>query len=250
LILILLWIWGVVFRSFTGAVSPLFSWLFPCWCHPKALSPGVSSPPILSVEQHHHAPKFQLFPFVTSIWVLPPPVFAGRVLSGRADRDREPRPRASVICLIVSGLCPIVTWLSQVSVQSCRGSDWSSLGSARSLSNHVGSLSDRHLAQPDLCPIVSGLCPIVIWLSQISVQSCRISVRSSFGSAWYLSDRAESLFDRHFCSASFFVWCVADPIHSVICYSGRVLSLISKVVFLAQFQVSGAVPSTVLRADS
>jgi hypothetical protein len=145
-------------------------------------------------------------------------VFAGRVLSGRADRDRGPRPRASAICPIVSGLCPIITWLSQVSVRS-------SLGSARSL-------SDRHLAQPDLCPIMSDPCPIVIWLNQISVRSCRISIRSSF------------------CSASFFVWCVASPIHSVICYSGRVLLLISKVVFLAPFQVSGAVPSMVPRADS
>jgi hypothetical protein len=45
----------------------------------------------------------------------------------------------------------------------------SSLGSARSLSDHVGALSDRHLAQSDLCPIVT-------WLSQISVQSCRVSV--------------------------------------------------------------------------
>jgi hypothetical protein len=152
-------------------------------------------------------------------------VFAGRVLSGRADRDREPRPRASAICSIMSGLCSIVTWLSQVSVRSCRGSVRSSLGSARSL-------SDRHLAQPDLCPIVSDLCPIIIWLSLVFVRSCWVSIRSSFY------------------SASFFVWCVAGPIHSVICYSGRVLSLISKVVFPAPFQISGAVPSTVLRADS
>jgi hypothetical protein len=129
-------------------------------------------------------------------------------------------------------LCPIVTWLSQVSVRSCRGSVRLSLGSARSLSDRVESLSDRHLAQPDLCPIVLGLCPIIIWLGQISVRSCRISIRSSF------------------CSASFFVWCVAGPIHSVIFYSSRVLSLISKVFFLAPFQVSGAVPSTVPRADS
>jgi hypothetical protein len=136
------------------------------------------------------------------------------------------------LCPIVSGLCPIVTWLSQVSVRSCRVSVRSSLGSARSLSDRVGALSDHGLAQPGLCPIVSGLCPIVTWLSQTSVRSCRVSVRSSF------------------CSASFFVWCVAGPIHSVICYSGRVLSLISKVILLAPFQVSGAVPSTVLRADS
>jgi hypothetical protein len=130
-------------------------------------------------------------------------VFAGRVLSRRAYRDREPRPHASVICPIMPGLCPIVTWLSQVSVRS-------SLGSARPL-------SDRHLAQPDLCPIVSDLCPIIIWLILVFVRSCWVFIRSSF------------------CSASFFVWCVAGPIHSVICYSGRVLSLISKVVFLAQF---------------
>jgi hypothetical protein len=65
----------------------------------------------------------------------------------------------------------------------------SSLGSARSLSDRVGSLSDRHLAQPGLSPIVSGLCPIVIWLSLVSVQSCWASVRSSFGSAGSLSDR-------------------------------------------------------------
>jgi hypothetical protein len=115
------------------------------------------------------------------------PVFAGRILSGRADRDREPRPHASAICPIVLGLCPIITWLSQVSVRSCRVSVRSSLDSARSL-------SDRHLAQPDLCPIVSGLCPIVIWLSQIYV-------RSSFGSAWSLSDHAGSLSDCHFALA-------------------------------------------------
>jgi hypothetical protein len=57
----------------------------------------------------------------------------------------------------------------------------SSFGSAWSLSDRVGSLSDRHLAQP-------GLCPIVIWLSLISVRSCRVSVRSSFGSVGSLSD--------------------------------------------------------------
>jgi hypothetical protein len=134
--------------------------------------------------------------------------------------------------LIMPGLYPIVTWLSQVSIRSCRVTVRSSLGSARPLSDRVGSLSDRHLAQPDLCPIMSDLCPIVIWLSLVFVRSCWVSIRSSF------------------CSASFFVWCVAGPIHSVIYYSGRVLSLISKVVFLAPFQVSGAVPSTVLRADS
>jgi hypothetical protein len=128
-------------------------------------------------------------------------------------------------CPIVLGLCLIVIWLSQISIRS-------SLGSTRFLSDRARSLSDRHLAQPDLCSIMSDLCPIVIWLCQISVQSCQISIRSSF------------------CSASFFVWCVAGLIHSVICYSGRVLSLISKVVFLAPFQVSGAVPSTVPRADS
>jgi hypothetical protein len=136
------------------------------------------------------------------------------------------------LCPIVPGLCSIVTWLSQVSVRSCRVSIRSSLGSARPMSDRVRSLSDRHLAQPDLYPIVSDLCPIVIWLSLVFVQSCWVSIRSSF------------------CSASFFVWCVAGPIHSVICYSGRVSSLISKVVFLAPFQVSGAVPSTVSRADS
>jgi uncharacterized protein YjeT (DUF2065 family) len=76
------------------------------------------------------------------------------------------------------------------SVRLCRGSIRSSLGSA-------GSLSDRHLAQPGLCPIVSGLCSIVTWLSQTSVRSCRVSVRSSFGSARSLSDRVGSLSDRH-----------------------------------------------------
>jgi hypothetical protein len=129
------------------------------------------------------------------------------------------------LCPIVPGLYPFITWLSQVSVRSCRVSVRSSLGSARPLSNRVGSLSDHHLAQPDLCPIV-------IWLSLVFVRSCWVSIRSSF------------------CSGSFFVWCVASPIHSVICYSGRVLSLISKVVFLAPFQISGAVRSTVPRADS
>jgi hypothetical protein len=103
-----------------------------------------------------------------------------------------------------------VTWLSQVSVRSCRVFVRSSLGSARPLSDCVGSLSDRHLAQPDLCPIVT-------WLSLVLVRSCRVSIRLSFY------------------SASLFVWCVAGPIHSVICYSGQVLSLISNVVFLAPF---------------
>jgi hypothetical protein len=37
------------------------------------------------------------------------------------------------------------------------------------LSDRVGALSDRHLAQPSLCLIVPGLCPIVTWLSQVSV---------------------------------------------------------------------------------
>jgi hypothetical protein len=32
-------------------------------------------------------------------------------------------------------------------------------------------MSDHHLAQSGLCPIVSGLCPIVTWLSQVSVRS-------------------------------------------------------------------------------
>jgi hypothetical protein len=171
-------------------------------------------------------------------------VFAGRRLIwtrrqgpwAKASRECHQSVDLTSVCstdfLTCVGLCPIVTWLSQISVRSCRVSVRSSLGSARSLSDHVGSLSDRHLAQPDLCPIMSDLCPIVIWLSQISVRSCRISMRSSF------------------CSASFFVWCVAGPIHFVICYSGQVLTLISKVVFLAPFRVSGAIPSTVPRVDS
>jgi hypothetical protein len=99
------------------------------------------------------------------------------------------------LCSIVLGLCLIITWLSQVYVRSCWVSVRSSLGSARPLSDHVGSLSNHHLAQPDLCPIV-------IWLSLVFVRSCWVSIRSTF------------------CSASFFVWCVAGPIHSVICYSG------------------------------
>jgi hypothetical protein len=151
------------------------------------------------------------------------------------------------------GICSVSLYCS---VRSSFGSAWSlsdrvgsvrsSLGSAWSLSDRVGSLSDHHLAHPGLypfvsglcpivpglCPIVPGLCPIVVWLSWVSVRSCRVSVRSSF------------------CSASFFVWCVAGLIHSVICFSGRVLSLISHVVFLAPFWVSGAVLSTVPRADS
>jgi hypothetical protein len=110
-------------------------------------------------------------------------VFAGRILSGCVDRDRGPRPRASAIC-------PIVTWLSQVSVRSCRVSVRSSFGSARSLSDRVGSLFECHLAQPGFCLIVSGLCPIIIWLSQVSVQS-------SFGSTRSLSDRVGSLSDHH-----------------------------------------------------
>jgi uncharacterized protein YjeT (DUF2065 family) len=175
-----------VFRSFLGAGSPLFSWLFQCWCHPKALLPGVSSPPILSAEQRHNAPKFQLFPLIISIRVLPPPGFAGRVLSGHADRECGPRSLSdrvgalsdrhlaqSGLRPIVSGLCPIVTWLSQVSVGSCRVSVRSSLGTARPLSDRVGSLSDRHLAQPGLCPIVLGLYLIDILLCLLLCVVCR-----------------------------------------------------------------------------
>jgi hypothetical protein len=76
----------------------------------------------------------------------------------------------------------------------------SSLGSARSLYDCVGSLSDRHLAQPGLSPIMSGLCPIIIWLSLVSVRSCRASVRSSFGSAG-------SLPDHHFAQLLSYVVC-------------------------------------------
>jgi hypothetical protein len=86
------------------------------------------------------------------------------------------------------GICSVSL---HCSVRSTFGSTWS-------LSDHVGSLSDRHLAQPGLCPIVSGLCPIVTWLIQVSVRSCGVSVRSSFDSAGSLSDRAGSLSDRHF----------------------------------------------------
>jgi hypothetical protein len=176
----------VVFRSFLGAGSPLFSWLFQCRCRPKALLPRVSSPPILSAEQRHNAPKFQLFPLIILIWVLPPPGVAGRVLSGRADRECGPRSLSdrvealsdrhlaqSGLCPIVSGLCPIVTWLSQASVRSCRFSVRSSLGSARPLSDRVGSLSDHHLTQPGLCPIVLDLYPIVILLCLLLRVVCR-----------------------------------------------------------------------------
>jgi hypothetical protein len=63
--------------------------------------------------------------------------------------------------------------------------------------SHYTALSDRHLAQPGLYPIVSGLCPIIIWLSLVSVRSCRVSVRSSLASARSLSDRVGSLSDSH-----------------------------------------------------
>jgi hypothetical protein len=96
--------------------------------------------------------------------------------------------------------------------------------------SHYTVLSDRHLAQPGLCPIVSGLYPIVIWLSLVSVRSCRVSVRSSFGSAWSLSNRAGPLSDRRLAQPGlcpivillsfFLLWCVAGPILSVICYLG------------------------------
>jgi uncharacterized protein YjeT (DUF2065 family) len=65
------------------------------------------------------------------------------------------------------------------------------------VSDRVGSLSDRHLAQPGLCPIVLGLCPIIIWFSLVSVRSCWVSVRSSLGSARSLSDCVGSLSDHH-----------------------------------------------------
>jgi hypothetical protein len=64
------------------------------------------------------------------------------------------------------------------------------------LSDRVGALTDRYLAQPGLCPIVLGLCPIVTWLSQVSVRSCWVSVRSSLRSVRPLSDRVGSLSDR------------------------------------------------------
>jgi hypothetical protein len=79
-------------------------------------------------------------------------------------------------------------------------------------------LSDRHLAQSDLCPIVSGLCPIVTWLSQVSVRSCRGSVRSSLGSARSLFDRVGSLSDRH----------LAQP---------DLCSIVSIVIWLSQISV-------------
>jgi hypothetical protein len=77
---------------------------------------------------------------------------------------------------------PRIIWARRQGVRA-KGSVRSSLGSARSLSDHVGALSDRHLAQP-------GFCPIVTWLSQTSV-------RSSLGSTRPLSDRVGSLSDRH-----------------------------------------------------
>jgi hypothetical protein len=77
------------------------------------------------------------------------------------------------LCLIMPGLCPIVTWLSQVSVRSCRVSVRASLGSARPLSDRVGYLSDRHLAQLGLCPIVSDLYLIVILLCLLLYVVCR-----------------------------------------------------------------------------
>jgi hypothetical protein len=78
-----------------------------------------------------------------------------------------------------------------------RQGPWAKASCECHLSDRVGALSDRHLAQPGFCPIVPSLCPIIIWLSQISVRSCRISVRSSLGLARFLSDRAGSLSDRH-----------------------------------------------------
>jgi hypothetical protein len=106
-------------------------------------------------------------------------VFAGRVLSGRTDRECGPRSLSDRVgalsdrhlaqpglCLIMPVLCPIVTWLNQVSVRL-------SLGSARPLSDRVGSLSDRHLAQPGPCPIVPGLYLIVILLCLFIHVVCR-----------------------------------------------------------------------------
>jgi hypothetical protein len=229
----------VVFRSFMDAGSPLFSWLFPCWCRPKFVRRATPSCAQVSAFP---SSNFDLSSSAASIcrsrliWTSRQGPRAKAScechLSDRVGSLSDRHLAQPGFCPIVSDLCPIVTWLSQVSVRSCRVSVRSSFSSARSLSDRVGSLSDRHLAQPDLCPMVSGLCLIVIWLSLVSVRSCRVSIRSLF------------------CSASLFVWCVAGPIHSVICYSGQVLSLISNVVFLAPFQVLGAVPTTVPRADS
>jgi hypothetical protein len=79
------------------------------------------------------------------------------------------------------------------------------------LSNRVGALSDRHLAQRGLCPIVPGLCLIVTRLSQVSVRSCRVNVRSSLGSARSLSDRVGSLSNRHLAQPDLY------PIMSGLC---------------------------------
>jgi hypothetical protein len=54
-------------------------------------------------------------------------------------------------------------------------------------------LSDRHLAQPDLCLIITWLSQVFVRSCRGSVRSCRVSVRSSLGSARPLSDRV----DRH-----------------------------------------------------
>jgi hypothetical protein len=78
-----------------------------------------------------------------------------------------------------------------------RQGPWAKASCECHLSDHVGALSDHHLAQPGLCPIVPGLCPIVTRLSQVSVRSCRVSVRSSLVLARSLSDRVGSLSDRH-----------------------------------------------------
>jgi hypothetical protein len=62
--------------------------------------------------------------------------------------------------------------------------------------SHYTVLSDHHLAQSGLCPIMSGLCPIVTWLSLVSVRSSLDSSRSLFDLVWSLSDRDGSLSDR------------------------------------------------------
>jgi hypothetical protein len=96
-----------------------------------------------------------------------------RSLSDRAGALSDRHLTQPGLCPIVSGLYLIVTWLSQVSVRLCRVSVRSSLGSARPLSDHVGSLSDRHLSQPGPCPIVPGLYPIVILLCLFIHVVCR-----------------------------------------------------------------------------
>jgi hypothetical protein len=103
------------------------------------------------------------------------------------------------------------------------------------LSDRVGSLSDRHLAQPGLYPIG------------------RVSVRSSFGSTWSLSDRAGSLSDRRLAQSGLYsivlgLCPIVILLSLFLCVVCRWPDLFCDLLFGSSFVVdlSRGLPSTIL----